>query len=70
MASFFISHSSRDNAAAARVRAWLEQRGFVSVFLDFDPETGIPPGRRQVLSPQTRAAVPAGGLELLAKEKR
>ena len=45
MASFFISHSSRDNSVAADVRAWLEGQGFTSTFLDFDPEAGIPPGR-------------------------
>ncbi len=46
MASFFISHSTRDNAVAARVRAWFEREGFTSVFLDFDPEHGVPAGRR------------------------
>jgi hypothetical protein len=45
VASFFISHSSRDNALADRVRIWLQQHGFTSLFLDFDPEAGIPPGR-------------------------
>jgi energy-coupling factor transporter ATP-binding protein EcfA2 len=46
MASFFISHSSQDNTVAGEVRQWLEQAGFTSVFLDFDPEQGIPAGRR------------------------
>ena len=44
--SVFISHSSRDNDVAGRVRQTLQAAGFASVFLDFDPETGIPPGRR------------------------
>ncbi|MEX2556634.1 MAG: TIR domain-containing protein [Actinomycetota bacterium] len=46
MASFFISHSSRDNSVAADLRRWLQEQGFSSLFLDFDPEDGIPPGRR------------------------
>ena len=46
MASIFISHSSRDNDVAERVRGRLGQAGFESIFLDFDPENGIPAGRR------------------------
>jgi WD40 repeat protein len=45
VASFFISHSSRDGAASERVRARLKGEGYESVFLDFDPEDGIPAGR-------------------------
>ena len=45
-ASVFISHASTDNAAADRVRSVLRAAGFASIFLDFDPERGIPPGRR------------------------
>src|SRR5262245_61002986 len=45
MASFFISHASRDDAQALRIRRWLVDRGYSAVFLDFDPERGIPPGR-------------------------
>ncbi|GKS65717.1 hypothetical protein YTPLAS72_30210 [Nitrospira sp.] len=45
MSSIFISHSSRDNAIAQQVKAQLEQWGHRSVFLDFDPEKGIPAGR-------------------------
>lgn len=45
MSSIFVSHSSRDNAAAARVLRALEAWGYRSVFLDFDPALGIPPGR-------------------------
>ena len=45
MSSIFISHSSRDNATAADLTAWLEKNGHRSVFLDFDPAKGIPAGR-------------------------
>ncbi|MFO0699358.1 MAG: SUMF1/EgtB/PvdO family nonheme iron enzyme [Nitrospira sp.] len=44
MSLIFLSHSSRDNAIAKEVRARLEQWGHRSVFLDFDPEDGIPAG--------------------------
>src|SRR3954447_24031840 len=43
--SLFISHSSQDQSAAVRVNGWLDAAGFATVFLDFDPERGIPPGR-------------------------
>lgn len=45
MSAIFISHSSRDGAAAQEVLDWLESQGHRSVFLDFDPEAGIPAGR-------------------------
>lgn len=45
MSAIFLSHSSKDNAIAADVRIELERRGHRSVFLDFDPENGIPAGR-------------------------
>src|SRR3954447_176575 len=45
MASLFISHSSRDRAAAERVRERLRAEGFAALFLDFDPAQGIPAGR-------------------------
>ncbi len=44
MAQIFISHSSKDNDAAARLLAWLRERGFDQVFLDFDKDAGIQPG--------------------------
>jgi hypothetical protein len=44
MARVFISHSSRDNEPAARIKAWLRQQGFDTPFLDFDKHAGIPPG--------------------------
>lgn len=46
MGAVFISHSSRDDAEAGRVGDWLRERGLGSMFLDFDPEHGIPAGRR------------------------
>lgn len=45
MSAIFISHSSRDDAAAAELRERLAGQGHRSVFLDFDPEDGIPAGR-------------------------
>ncbi len=44
MARVFLSHSIRDNAAAAVLKAWLDGQGFASAFLDFDKHSGIPPG--------------------------
>jgi hypothetical protein len=46
VASFFISHASRDNVQAERLRSWLEEQSYTSIFLDFDPEEGIPAGRQ------------------------
>lgn len=45
MSSIFLSHSSKDNGIADQVNVRLEQLGHRSVFLDFDPENGIPAGR-------------------------
>lgn len=57
MSAIFISHSSSDDQVAAKVRAWLEEQGHRSVFLDFDPAAGIPAGRNweQELYQQLRA---------------
>ena len=44
MARVFLSHSSRDSAAAAELKAWLDKQGFAPAFLDFDKHSGIPPG--------------------------
>jgi hypothetical protein len=44
MARIFISHSSRDDEAAAKMKAWLASQGFETAFLDFDKTSGIPPG--------------------------
>lgn len=44
MARVFISHSSRDNDAAHRIKNWLQAQGFDTPFLDFDKHAGIPPG--------------------------
>jgi hypothetical protein len=46
MARIFISHSSRDNEAADRMKAWPASQGFENAFLDKDPTTGIPLGAR------------------------
>src|SRR4051794_14890424 len=45
MASVFVSHSSRDRAVTERVVARLRAAGFAALFVDFDPERGIPAGR-------------------------
>jgi len=44
MTAILISHSSTDNAAAAKMEAWLEAQGHTSLFLDFDSEAGIKGG--------------------------
>ena len=45
MSTLFVSHSSTDNLVAGQVKAWLAGAGHRSVFLDYDPEAGIPAGR-------------------------
>ncbi len=44
-AQIFISHSSTDRASTDALVALLRARGFDSVFVNFDPVDGIPPGR-------------------------
>ena len=44
MSTLFISHSSRDNSAAAEMKDRLEEMGHNSVFLDLDPEVGLKAG--------------------------
>ena len=46
MGVLFISHSSKDNDQAIRVRDWLKQEGWRDVFLDLDPSQGLVPGQR------------------------
>ncbi len=48
MSKLFIIHSSKDNAIADELKHLLEAQGHKSVFLDFDPDNGIPPGRNWV----------------------
>jgi WD40 repeat protein/energy-coupling factor transporter ATP-binding protein EcfA2 len=45
VASLFISHSSSDRDAAERLAERLRAEDFDALFLDFDPERGIPAGR-------------------------
>ena len=45
MASVFVSHSSQDRAVTEHVVAQLRAAGFAALFVDFDPEEGIPAGR-------------------------
>jgi hypothetical protein len=44
MPAIFISHSSRDNGVADKIKAWLASFGFERVFLDFDKDTGLDAG--------------------------
>ena len=46
MGVIFISHSSKNNAQAVRVRDWLREQGWNETFLDLDPEHGLAPGQR------------------------
>jgi WD40 repeat protein len=46
MAGIFVSHSSRNNDRAVRVRDWLVANGWDDIFLDLDPERGIVAGER------------------------
>jgi WD40 repeat protein len=43
--ALFVSHSSQDNAITARLVERLQEAGFAALFVDFDPELGIPDGR-------------------------
>ncbi|MFO0904826.1 MAG: toll/interleukin-1 receptor domain-containing protein [Pirellulales bacterium] len=45
MANIFLSHSSKDNHLAVRVKQWLANRGIGAVFLDIDPVMGLKGGR-------------------------
>src|SRR5688572_32147323 len=45
MASVFVSHSGRDRAVTEQVVAQLRAVGFTALFVDFDPDQGIPAGR-------------------------
>jgi TIR domain len=44
MSAIFISHSGADRAFADELRDKLVAAGHRSLFLDYDPEHGIPPG--------------------------
>jgi hypothetical protein len=46
MGIIFISHSSRNNDRAIKVRDWLREQGWRDTFLDLDPEHGLAPGQR------------------------
>ena len=45
MVSLFISHSAVDADDTARLSRHLDSAGLTALFLDFDPERGIPAGR-------------------------
>jgi hypothetical protein len=46
MGVLFISHSSKENDQAIRVRDWLKSNGWSEVYLDLDPSLGLAPGQR------------------------
>ncbi len=57
MSAIFISHSSADQGWARDIATWLERdQRYTSLFLDFDPEKGIPAGTswRMVLNRQLK----------------
>jgi hypothetical protein len=45
LAALFISHSSSDRDAAQRLGDRLRAEGLAALFIDFDPDQGIPAGR-------------------------
>jgi energy-coupling factor transporter ATP-binding protein EcfA2 len=45
VAQLFVSHSSADNAFAEKLLEALGALGYESVFLDFDPDAGLVPGK-------------------------
>src|SRR3954465_11374104 len=45
MASVFVSYSSRDRSVTELVVERLRAAGLAALFVDFDPEEGIPAGR-------------------------
>jgi hypothetical protein len=51
----FLSDSSKDEFEAIALRNWLASEGWNDVFLDLDPERGIPPWERweRALHPAT-----------------
>jgi energy-coupling factor transporter ATP-binding protein EcfA2 len=44
MSAIFISHSTKDNADAAAMGAWLEEQGHRYYFIDYDEQSGIRAG--------------------------
>ena len=46
MSMIFISHSSRNNTQAVAMRDWLKKEGWVEVFLDLDPDSGLATGQK------------------------
>src|SRR5262245_28375019 len=45
MTSIFVSHSTQDKATALWMLEQLRERGYASLFLDSDPDSGIKAGR-------------------------
>jgi hypothetical protein len=44
VSGIFLSHSSANNPEAIAIRDWMKAQGWEDVFLDLDPERGLPRG--------------------------
>ena len=49
MSAIFISHSNKDKAICLELVERLEEQGHRSLFLDFDPQHGIPAGESELV---------------------
>lgn len=67
MSRIFLSHSSKDNAAAVAIAGWLKEEGWDDAFLDLDPVQGIHPGERWERALYTQAAECAAVLFLVSQ---
>jgi WD40 repeat protein len=68
VASLFLSHSSADREAVNRIADRLRTAGFQSLFLDYDPEQGIPVGRNWELELYAQLHI-ADAVVFVASEK-
>ena len=64
MASIFLSHSSQDNEAAGDFSRRLKEHGYDSLFLDFDPDSGIKAGATGSASCTATSSSPAPSIIL------
>ena len=60
MGILFISHPSRNDDRAIRVRDWLREQGRRDTFLDLDPEYGLAPGQLARRAEEGRRALLGG----------
>ncbi|MGD1892155.1 MAG: toll/interleukin-1 receptor domain-containing protein, partial [Cyclobacteriaceae bacterium] len=68
MSSIFISHSSKDNESAKKLRDFLIDQEYQGIFLDFHPENGIPAGRDWVKELHTQLRKCQAVMLLLSKD--